>query len=58
MRIILEQHPFESKPTTDSLQHISEILPGVLATILQAANSQHETSKPDARMGSWQRCAA
>ena len=59
MTKILEHHPAESKPTTGGLQHISEIIPGVLAAISQAAIAQHETPKPDPRgWGSWQRWAA
>ena len=47
---ILEQLPLEiNQPTTSGLQHISEILPGVMASIFKAAQVQQNQPAPDTR---------
>jgi hypothetical protein len=58
----LQQELSKLNPAIDSdFQHISEILPGVLASIFQAAASQQDNSRPEARslgQGIWHRWAA
>jgi hypothetical protein len=50
MTTLLDQ-PIEHKPTTGDLEHISTILPGVLASIVEAAqlHAQQNQTTPEPR---------